>query len=151
MTTLRETIVVRRPIEEAFDYVADFTTTAEWDPGIDAAKRVNGGPIGVGSRFEVVSNFNGRKLPLVYTMTAYERPRRVVLLGDGKQFRGEDTITFEALGEGQTRITYVAEIRLKGVLRLVQPFLGGKFDAMGKAAVAGLQARLDGGAIAPGP
>jgi carbon monoxide dehydrogenase subunit G len=146
MTTLRETIVVERPVEEAFDYVADFATTEEWDPGIDSARRVGDGPIGVGTRFDVVSNFNGRKLPLVYTMTVYERPRRVVLAGDGKQFRGEDTITFEAIGDGRTRITYVAEISLKGVLRLVQPFLGGKFDAMGKAAVDGLKSKLDGGA-----
>lgn len=146
MTTLRETIVVDRPIEDAFDYVADFATTAHWDPGIDSARQIGDGSIGVGTRFEVVSNFNGRRLPLVYTITAYERPRRVVLVGDGKQFRGEDTITFEPLSDTQTRVTYVAEIGLKGVLRLVQPFLRRKFDAMGKAAVAGLKARLDGGA-----
>ena len=41
-------------------------------------------------RFEVVADVNGRRLPLTYEITEYDRPRRVVLAGEGSTFRGLD-------------------------------------------------------------
>jgi len=144
MTRLHEEIEVARPIEEAFDYVADFAKCAEWDPGIAEGRRVGEGPIGVGSRFEVVADFNGRRMPLTYEITEFERPRRVVLAGEGSTFRGLDEIGFAAAPSGGTRITYAADIRLKGLLAIAEPFMKGRFAEMGRKAVAGLKARLDG-------
>ena len=72
MTRVQQTIHVKAPIEEAFDYVADFSTTAEWDPGIAEASRLDVGPSREGSRFRVIADFNGRKLPLEYTITAFD-------------------------------------------------------------------------------
>ena len=43
-----------------------------------------------------------------------------------------DEIRFEPAGTG-TRIDYTADIRLGGLLRLVQPFLGGAFAARSRA------------------
>jgi carbon monoxide dehydrogenase subunit G len=42
MVHLEEIITVPATPEAAFDYVADFTTTVEWDPGIARATRVAG-------------------------------------------------------------------------------------------------------------
>lgn len=149
MTTLRESIEVERSQEEAFDFVADFSTTAEWDPGIAEATRVGERPIGVGTRFEVVALFNGRRLPLVYEITSFERPARVVLHGSGSGFDGIDEITFAPGRERRTRIAYTAEIRLKGLARLAEPFMGGRFEEMARKAVGGLRSKLDAGASAP--
>lgn len=146
MTRVQEEIEVAAPIEAAFDYVADFATTAEWDPGIAEGRRVGEGPISVGSTFEVVADFSGRRLPLTYEITEYERPRRVVLAGEGSTFRGLDEISFAPGAGGGTRITYAADIRLKGLLALAEPFMKGRFDEMAKKAVAGLKERLDAGA-----
>ena len=33
MATIRRTIEVPRPLTQVFDYLSDFTTTNEWDPG----------------------------------------------------------------------------------------------------------------------
>jgi hypothetical protein len=33
------------PLEEAFDYLADFSRTAEWDPGVAEAKRLTPGAV----------------------------------------------------------------------------------------------------------
>jgi carbon monoxide dehydrogenase subunit G len=149
MTTLRETIEVERSQEEAFDYVADFSTTAEWDPGIAEASMVGEGPIGVGTRFEVVALFNGKRLPLVYEITSFERPGRVALHGSGSGFEGIDEIAFSPGRDGSTRIAYTAEIRLKGLARLAEPFMGGRFEEMARTAVDGLRTKLDAGASAP--
>ena len=142
MTTVHQTIHVKAPIEVAFDYVADFSTTAEWDPGIAEASRLDVGPSREGSRFRVVADFNGRKLPLEYAITAFDRPRRVVLVGEGKTFHGVDEITFESAGAG-TIVAYVADLRLKGLARVLEPFFKGRFEELGRAAVAGLRRELD--------
>jgi carbon monoxide dehydrogenase subunit G len=144
MTRLQETIEVARSVEESFDYVADFTTTADWDPGIAQARHVGDDTtIGVGARFDVVADFNGRRLPFVYEIVEYERPHRVVLVGRGPNVEGRDEITFTKEGDTHTRIDYIADIRLTGLARLAEPFMAGRFDRMGKAAVRGLKAKLD--------
>ncbi|MGZ4150553.1 MAG: SRPBCC family protein [Actinomycetota bacterium] len=143
MRRLQETIEVARPIEEAFDEIADFSTTASWDPGIAEARRLDEAPLGVGSRFEVVAMFNARELPLVYEIVEYERPTRVVLRGSGATFQGLDEITCTREGDNHTRIDYVADLRLTGLARLAEPLLGGRFDRMGKDAVRGLKRHLE--------
>ena len=31
---LQKTVIVDKPLNAVFDYLSDFTTTTEWDPGI---------------------------------------------------------------------------------------------------------------------
>jgi carbon monoxide dehydrogenase subunit G len=144
MARIEERLEVDRPIEEAFDYLADFSTTAEWDPGIVEARRGEDGPIGVGSTFHLVSEFNGKRLRLTYVMTEYERPRRFVVVGDGPSFHGVDDIRFTDAGGGRTVIFYRADLKLTGLAKLAAPFMGGRFAELGRKAIAGLRAALDG-------
>jgi carbon monoxide dehydrogenase subunit G len=141
------TIETGCPQATAFDYVADFSTTQAWDPGISEARRLDDGALGQGSRFELVSVFNRTRQTLVYELTVYERPDLVVLDGEGGNFRGIDKISFGPRAGGGTVVTYVADLSLKGLARLAEPFITGKLDAMSDAAVAGLKAALD--AMAP--
>ena len=53
-----------------------------------------------------------------------------------------DEISFER-SAGGTIVDYTADIRLGGVLRLIQPFLGGAFANLGRNAVEGMQRELD--------
>jgi carbon monoxide dehydrogenase subunit G len=138
MTVVHRTIEVPVEPERAFDYVADFSTTAEWDPGVVAAARLDDDPIGVGTRFSVTSAFGDRQLPLVYEITTYERPARVVLIGTGRMFRGEDEIAFTPTSTG-TRIDYRADLTLTGLARLAQPFMRGRFEQLADRAMAGLE------------
>jgi carbon monoxide dehydrogenase subunit G len=129
--------------DAAFAFVADFSTTARWDPGIIAAKRLDDGPIGVGSRFELVSRFGRREQTIVYEITGFEPPSRVTLVGDGGSFRGTDVIAFEPRPGGGTRVRYQADLSLKGVAALALPFIRTRLDTMSDDAVAGLRSALD--------
>jgi hypothetical protein len=51
-----------------------------------------------------------------------------------------DTIEFARLEGGGTRITYVADLRLTGLAKVVEPLLGPSFDEMGRRALAGMKA-----------
>jgi hypothetical protein len=70
----------RRQPEEAFDVVADFSSAAAWDPAVASARRLDDGPLRVGSRFALRYRLAGPvTVPLTYEITHLERPDRVVL------------------------------------------------------------------------
>jgi carbon monoxide dehydrogenase subunit G len=142
MALLQETLEVARPLDEVFAFVGDFANTKDWDPGVADARKATDGPIRVGTRYEVYVMFNGRKLPMIYEVEAWDPPNRVVLQGDRKTVRAVDDIRFEATPSG-TRIRYSADLRLKGVLKLVEPLVKKRFDETGKAAMAGMRRALE--------
>lgn len=129
------------PIEEAFDYLADFSRTAEWDPGVCEARRLTRGEIRLGSRFEVTVSFLGRRIPLQYRITEFEPPSRLVLTGGDSSLRSIDEITFVSR-RGGTRVSYEARLELVGIRRLADPVLDLLFQRVGRLAVRGLRERL---------
>ena len=143
MARYLETIDVPLSPEKAFEYMSTFSNTAEWDPGVVEAERLDTGPVREGSTFRVVVSFLGRRIELVYEITAFEPPGRVVLIGENESCVSEDEITFAPRGDG-TRITYDARLRLKGPLALFDPGLQLSFLWIGRQAVAGLRAKLGG-------
>ena len=149
MTKLIEQIETALPPEAAFTYVADFANSMDWDPGVATSERVDDGPARVGSRYRLGVRLAGRVAPMEYRITVLEPSRRVVLAGAGSGVSAVDEIRFTPAGSG-TRIDYTADIRLGGVLRLVQPFLGGQFARIGRDALGGMKRTLDARAGAPG-
>lgn len=141
MTRIHERIDVDLPIDAAFDYIADFASNAEWDPNTTAARRLDEGPVGVGARYELHVQMGGRTAPMTYQITEYDRPNRVVLVGEGSSVSSVDDIRFER-SAGGTTVDYAADIRLGGFLRLVEPFLGNRFERLGKDAAAGMTREL---------
>jgi carbon monoxide dehydrogenase subunit G len=78
-----------------------------------------------------------------YRISTFEPARRVVLIGEGSGVSAVDDIRFEPAGGG-THIDYTADIKLGGLLRLVQPFLGRAFRKVATDALEGMQRTLDG-------
>ena len=147
MTRIHERLETALPIEAAFDYIADFANNQVWDPGTEWSRRTAGeaGPVGRGATFELGVKKGGSVAPMTYRITQFERPTRVVLVGEGSGITSIDDIRFEAAGNA-TAIDYAADIRLGGLLRLAQPFLGSRFEKIGRDAAAGMAATL--GALA---
>lgn len=147
MTRLHERLQTPLAIDEAFAYIADFANSQEWDPGVDTAQRIDDGPVAVGSRYQLGVHLGGRVAPMEYRITALEAPSRVVLEGTGSGVTAVDDIRFERIGDS-THIEYIADIRLGGLLRFIQPFLGGAFRTLARNAVGGMQRTLDARAVA---
>ncbi len=131
------------PIEEAFDYLADFSRTAEWDPGVEEAHRLTKGEVRVGSRFSVIVSFFGQRIPLEYEITEFDRPSRLVLSGGDSSVCSIDEMTFVSR-PGGTRVTYEARIDLVGIRRLADPIVDVLMQRVGRLAVRGLRERLSG-------
>lgn len=142
MKQTTETRLVVGAVDDVFDYVADFQTAAEWDPGVESSRRVDEGPVGVGSRFDVGVRFAGRPLPMDYTVAAYERPHRLELTATSPSSTARDVITFEAVGDGATRVTWNLQVSLTGASRLAEPLMGPMLRRLGRVALDGLEATL---------
>ncbi|MGI8571484.1 MAG: SRPBCC family protein [Solirubrobacteraceae bacterium] len=141
MAGYRASLETQRGGEDAFAYLSDFSTSREWDPGVVQAQRLDDGPIDVGAEFRLVARFLGRRIPLTYRIVEYDPPHAVTFLGENATVISRDRITFETTEEG-TRITYDADLQLRGRLRIADAVLGLAFDRVGDRALAGLRRTL---------
>ena len=129
--------------EDAFSRLATVERFAEWDPGVTEGEQVEGDGPGEGSVYVLTAKgFVGGTLPLKYTTTMFDEPNRFVIISDGKSLRSDDVITVVPDGDG-CRVTYSADLRMKGAFAVINPVLGLLFDRIGDRAAAGLRTFLD--------
>ncbi len=153
MAHYHATIDSLRGPEETFDYLAMFSNAAHWDPGVLSGEQLDPGPVRLGTRFRLVVPFLGRRLPLTYVVTRYSPHRVVALDAASRLLHSADRIEVAANGDGAW-VSYDADVRLQGPLRLLDPLLRRGFRAVGDRATAGLAIALAGrpagGAGTPG-
>lgn len=137
---LERTVAVDVPVGRAFDYLADFTTTTQWDPGTVSTVRCQGDG-GVGSTYRNTSKFLGRQTSLTYVVEELVPDERIRLRGENKTVVSVDTMTFRPTASG-TEVTYTAEFTFKGLSRLVGPLLKPAFVRLGNQAESGLRSAL---------
>lgn len=141
MPVITETVETDLHVEAAFDYVANFENIAEWDPGVTAVRKITDGPPSVGTEYDLDLSYGGSPVSMVYRVTEWDPPRRVVLEGDGDRTFAIDRISFLPSATGSS-VEYQADIRMKGIYRVAEPFLGKLFRKIGDGAVEGLDRRL---------
>jgi hypothetical protein len=127
--------------DQAFAYLAQFDNTQHWDPGVSSARPLGDGPPELGSRYAVNVELGGGAEELIYEITEYDPPRRVVLIADGSKFVSHDEISVVSQGDG-AQVTYRAELTLKGLMKIGAPFAGRALRKAGDAAIAGLTREL---------
>ncbi|WP_238999237.1 SRPBCC family protein [Segeticoccus rhizosphaerae] len=135
------TVVVDRPLERVFAYLADFSHVSQWDPGTQEAVRSSGDG-GIGTTYAVVSVFAGRRIPLAYTVTEVVPGSRFTAEAQTKTMSARDTMTFTAVGSG-TSVTYDAHFAFSGGLKYVAWLLRPAFTRLGNEAEAGLRTALE--------
>ena len=142
MPVLHETIDTPLPIDDAFAFVADFANAERWDPGVAKSARLDAGPVGLGARYRLGVRMAGRVAPMEYVITTFDAPHH------GRPDRHGSNVQRSTRSDSRpirarTRMDYTADIRLGGWMRLLQPFVGGAFDRLAKAALDGMQRALD--------
>jgi polyketide cyclase/dehydrase/lipid transport protein len=142
MARYETTIRSRLAPAEAFAYMADFSNARFWDPSVSEARHEGDAPIGIGSTFAVVARFAGRKVPLRYTIVAFEPTERVVLEAR-RGFVSRDTITVRPADAGGSIVHYDAVLTFSGIGRLFDPLMQRVFDRVGAKAAAGIESALN--------
>lgn len=146
MTTtlsLERDIVVARSLSDCFAYLADFSTTEQWDPGVRRAHKRTPGAPREGSRFAVELDVLGRSVPSDYELRECRPGRRLVFAGQGPGFSVVDHIEFASEHPDRTRIAYRARLQLHAMPVLLRPALSGWGERLADAAMRGLTAALE--------
>ena len=113
-------IVIDRPIDEVFDFVADERNEPGYNPQMTRAEMVTQEPIGVGSKFHSVMTGVGRGADMTIEFTEFDRPHR---LGSATHISNMDingTLVFEAQGQS-TKMKWLWNIEPRGFLKLLGP------------------------------
>lgn len=131
----------KKPIERVFEYLSDFTTTTQWDPGTVLTVRVKGEG-NVGTEYRNTSTFGGRQTQLTYVVKEFLPNQRISLRGENKTVIALDTIDFRRR-DGETEVTYTADFTFKGFTKLFQPFLRPAFKRLGDEAEVGMAQALE--------
>jgi hypothetical protein len=137
------TILTSKPIEEVYDYMADFRSVEQWDETVTEAKLIGNQQPGKGARYSVTVKFAGRENTLEYETLEAERPLRVLLKAESGAVTSLDEITVREVAEG-TELVYDAKLEPKGVVKVADPALGLLFKRLGDNAAKGLARELDG-------
>lgn len=113
-----ENVEIARPPEEVFAFVADPRNDAQWTPAIEEARKTSEGPPGVGTTYEQVGRFLGRRLQVPFEIVEYEANRKIAIrpTSGALQLTGKRTV--EAV-PGGTRLTIAAEGRTGGFFWLL--------------------------------
>jgi carbon monoxide dehydrogenase subunit G len=143
---IERTVTVDRPLGAVFAYLADFSTTSEWDPGTVKTVRESGDG-SVGTRYRNTSTFAGRQTELTYVVEERLENALIRLRGENSTVVAHDTMRFDAVPAGAgpdlgTRVTYTADFDFKGLTRFVGPLLAPAFKRLGDEAEKGMREAL---------
>jgi hypothetical protein len=141
MARYHATVKSRSSAAETFGYMAAFSNAAEWDPGVLAGEQLDPGPVRAGSRFRLVVPFLGARVSLTYEVIRFVPGREVVLHAANAVLRSTDRIIVTGAADRST-VSYDAQVRLRGPLRLLDPLLRPGFRAVAERAAAGLAGAL---------
>jgi hypothetical protein len=141
-------IVIERPADGVFDFVADARNEPRYNPMMRRVEQISEGPIGVGTRFRAETVRMGRPVDMVIEFTRFERPRRIEESAHMSSMELHGALTFEPLPEG-TLMRWAWDVRPRGVLKMMGPLVARMGRRQERAVSRGLKALLEADAGLP--
>ena len=138
MIRFEEQIQLPASVEATFSVIADFSNLTDWDPGIISVQKQTPGKLKIGTEFEVFASFFFQKLPMKYTLTEYEKNKKVSYVGETDTVKVLDTIEFQKKDSG-CLVIYKAEFEFKGVLANQEPLMKWILQTKANNAFAGMR------------
>jgi uncharacterized protein YndB with AHSA1/START domain len=120
MIRIEGEIVINRPVDEVFDFVADARNEPRYNPRMLRAEKLSPGPIGVGTRFRDEIKSMGGPAEITIEVIGYERPRRLTNSIHMSTMDVRGGLTFDSVPAG-TRMGWAWELMPRGVFKLLTP------------------------------
>ena len=122
MARIEGEIVIGRPVDVVFDYVADQSNEPQYNPHMVRADKITPGPVGKGTQFRSAVASVGRTAEMLIECTGYDRPRLLESTTTMAQADISYTLRFEPAAAG-TRMRWSGQVRPKGAYRLLGPVI----------------------------
>lgn len=128
--------------EDVWHYLADLRSAEEWDPSVAEVELTGGEPRAEGARYQVDVRFRGRSITLPYRIVEVDPPHRVVFAAETDSVVVRDEARIDPRGQSASSVTWDADLRLRGIRRLLDLPLRAIFNRVGEDAEKGLGERL---------
>jgi uncharacterized protein YndB with AHSA1/START domain len=123
MVKVETSVLVNQPIEKVFEFVTKPENDAKWYVGLESWDHTPGEPAGVGSTSQSKIRFLGIPIEVTWEVIGYEPPTKIEVKTIEGPVSIEAGYTFEAVAEGQTKVTVRGEADLVGVFDLAEPLV----------------------------
>ena len=119
MITVGKKVLVERPADEVFDFLADVRNEERWNPNVLRIESEADGPLTVGGTFEGIYRRGGR---MRFELVEAVRPSRLVFRGGGRQTTPVGTLELEQAGLA-TRVRMKGGMEPRGLMKLLAPLM----------------------------
>lgn len=143
MIEIEKSVVINRPIQEVFAYVTDVENEPQWISEVLEVRKTSDGPMGVGSTYDNVVHFLGRRIVDPHEIVQFEPNRRFAFKSHSGQISFEGTYHFEPAGDDATRLSFVAAGETGTLFRLAEPIVNRMINRQWEANVANLKELLE--------
>ena len=118
------TVVVDRPIEEVFAFLADGTNDPKFSPRVLEISKTTDGPAGVGTVYASTVKDAGMKTKREFKLTEFEAPTKIRWAEQSKNLitASEGGYDLEPAGDGATRVTIHNVLEGHGLGKLLEGF-----------------------------
>ena len=116
-------IVIDRPCDQVAAFAGDPSNAPTWYVNIKAVEWKTPPPLALGSQLAFVAHFLGRRLAYTYEVVELRPGGALVMRTSEGPFPMETTYTWEAVGEGSTRMTLRNRGTPSGFTRIVAPLM----------------------------
>lgn len=141
MKKIVASVLIDRPVEAAWKFVADLSNIPKWQAECVEMKQTSSGPAGVGATFLYRRATNPKINDA--RIIGYEPNRQVTLEFTSGLIKGSTgNISLETV-EGKTRLTETDDYKLGGLYSLLTPFMGGQAKRNAEAHVGNLKRILE--------
>lgn len=120
MSHVEGEILIARPIEEVFDFVADECNEPRYNPRMIHSEKLTEGPVDRGTLFQATTRSGRGTAEMVIEVTEFHRPSRLASTTTLSSMDIRGLLTFEPVGEA-TRMRWSWDIQPHGALRLMGP------------------------------
>src|SRR5216683_2362858 len=122
MFSIQQSVTIARPANEVFALLTNPESIPRWRPDVLAARSGGGGSLQLGSEFEEVINFGGRKIQLFRVEVFEPNQTLEVAAIAGLSIRPTQRYALSN-SDGKTTVSIRVTVRTLGLLRLLEPLL----------------------------
>lgn len=122
MFTSSVAVLISRPLDEVFAFVADARNRPRWDDSVDSEELASQEPIGVGTTVRTRMRSMGREYEYTWEVTEHQPPSRMTIESTSGPF--PTTLAYQlAARDGGTLVDFAVTGRPSGIMRLLEPLI----------------------------